>query len=217
MRNVKLYAIFVVLFGLSAIAFLSGVTPQGVFNSLFSQGYAYTESSQGVLFGSNEATPTEMLGVLAAKQSFILSPRMVLGNSALNTAAANLLIQDQIVLGGHQKTTLTVIRVYENGTPSAKWVSCQTDYGSAQGNETISVEDCSKLLDTQNSVILELDFPNSSQARPIVELFANRVTIKPVRAEDVSGVNFLFLRGMFSDAEDLIGAANTTVGGTDTN
>lgn len=216
MRNAKLYAIFVVLFGLAAIAYLSGVTPQGVLNALFSQGYTYTESSQGVLFGSNEAVPTELLGVLAAKQSFILSPRMVLGNSALNTAAANLLIQDQIVLGGHQKTTLTVIRVFENGSPSAKWVSCQTDYGSAQGNENISVEECSKLLDTKNSVILELDFPNAQQGRPIVELSSNRVTIKPVRVDDVSGVNFLFLRGMFSDAGTLINAANTTVGGTNT-
>ncbi len=217
MRNAKLYAIFVILFGLAAVAYFSGVTPGGVWNSLFSQGYAYAESSQGVLFGSNEATPAEILDILAAKQSFILSPRMVLGNSALNSAAAAMLVQDQIVLGGHLKTTLTVIRVFENDTPSAKWVSCQTDYGSVQSNETISMEECSNLLNTQNSVILELDFPRSTQARPIVELSSNRVTIKPVSVNDVSGVNFLFLRGMFSDAGKLIDAANTTVGGTNTN
>jgi hypothetical protein len=211
MRNTKLYVLFVILFGIAAVAYLSGITPQGAWNSLFSQGYTYSESQQGVLFASNEAKLSELLPFLASKQSFILSPRMVLGNSPLNTAAANMLIQDQIVLGGHQKTTLTVIRVFENGTPSAKWVSCQTDYGSAKDNETITVEECSELLNTQNSIILELDFPNASQSRPIVELSSSRVIIKPVNENEVSGVNFLFLRAMFSDAEKLIGEANSVV------
>ncbi len=211
MRNLKLYAVFVVLFGLAAFVFFSGVTPSGVWNSLFSQGYAYSESQQGILFASNEAAPTTILVALASAQSFILSPRMVLGNSPLNTAAANMLVQDQIVLGGHQKSTLTVIRVFENSTPNAKLVSCQTDFGSAKDNEAISVEECAVLLDTQNSVVLELDFPNAQQARPIVELSSNRVAIKPVKDTDVSGVNFLFLRAMYPDAEKLIDAANSTV------
>lgn len=216
MRNVKLYLVFVVLFALAAGAYLSGVTPSGVWNALFSSGYTYSESQQGILFVSNEAPPAELAALLASKQSFILSPRMVLGNSPLNSAAAAMLIQDQIVLGGHQKTTLTVIRVYENDSPSARWDSCQTDYGSAKDNEKITVEECVKLLDAKNSVVLELDFPLASQSRPIVEMSSVRVTIKPVKATDVSGVNFLFLRAMFSDAEKLIDAANTTVSSTNT-
>lgn len=211
MRNARLYSIFVALFGVAVIAFLFGVTPQGIINGLFSQGYTHTDSQEGIHFASNEAPPSELLTVLAAKQSFILSPRMVSGNSPLNTAAANMLIQDQIVLGGHQKATFTVIRIYENGSPSAKLLSCQTDYGTAEDNETISVEECNSILSTQNSVILELEFPNSSLSRPVVEMSSSRVIIKPVKDSDVSAVNFLFLRGMFSDAPELIKSANSTV------
>ncbi len=211
MRNARLYSIFVALFGLAVIAFLFGVTPQGIINGLFSQGYTYTDSQEGILFASNEAPPSELLTILAAKQSFILSPRMVSGNSPLNTAAANMLIQDQIVLGGHQKATFTVIRVYENGSPSAKLLSCQTDYGTAEDSQTISVAECDSILSTQNSVILELEFPNSSLSRPVVEMSSSRVTLKPVKDSDVSAVNFLFLRGMFSDASELIKSANSTV------
>ena len=214
MRNVKLYLVFVVLFVFAAGAYLSGVTPSNVWNSLFSQGYVYSESQQGISFVSNEAKPSELASLLASKQSFILSPRMVLGNSPLNTAAAEMLIQDQIVLGGHGKSTLTVIRVFENDSPNAKLVSCQTDYGSAKDNETVSPDECARLLDTQNSVVLELDFPRATNSRPIVEMSSTRVTLKPVKASDVSGVNFLFLRALFSDAEDLIDAANTTVSST---
>ena len=211
MRNARLYSIFAALFGLAVIAFLSGVTPQGIINGLFSQGYTYTNSQEGILFASNEAPPSELLTILAAKQSFILSPRMVSGNSPLNTAAANMLIQDQIVLGGHQKATFTVIRVYDNGSPSAKLLSCQTDYGTAEDNQTISVAECESILSTQNSVILEIDFPNASLSRPVVEMSSSRVTLKPVNESDVAPVNFLFLRGMFSDASELIQSANSTV------
>ncbi|MBM3282271.1 MAG: hypothetical protein FJY86_02945 [Candidatus Diapherotrites archaeon] len=211
MRNGKLYLVFIVLFVLAAGAFLLGITPSSVWNNVFSSGYAYSDSQQGILFASNDAQPSETIPSLAAQQSFILSPRMVIGNSPLNSAAAAMLVQDQIVLGGHQKSTLTVIRVYENDSPSAKWLSCQTDYGSAKDNETITLEECSKLLDTTNSVILELDFPRATMSRPVVEFLSNRVIIKPVKADDVPGVNFLFLRAMYSDAEKLISAANQTV------
>lgn len=217
MRNLKLYSLFVILFALAAGAYFSGLTPHKVWNTLFSQGYTYTESQQGILFASNESKPSELAALLSSKQSFIISPRMITGNSPLNTAASELLIQDQIVLGGHQKTTLTVIRVYENDAPNAKLTSCQTDYGSAKDNETISPEECAKLLDAQNSVVLELDFPLSTMARPIVEMSSSRVTIKPVKASDVSGVNFLFLRALFPDAENLISAANATVSSANKN
>ncbi len=211
MRNAKLYAVFVVLFGIAAFAYLSGVTPHNAWNALFSQGYAYTESAQGILFASNEGVPTQLLSLLSAEQSFIISPHMVLGNSPLNTAAANLLIQDQIVLSGHRKSTLTVIRVFDSSASNGKWVSCQTDFGSGKDNETISVSECVSLLDAPNSVVLELDFPNASQSRPIVELSSKKVTIKPVKDTDVSGVNFLFLRGMFPDAGELIDSTNRVV------
>ncbi len=217
MRNAKLYLVFVLLFGVAVVAYVGGVTPQSAWNALFSQGYKYAEAQEGVLFASNEAKPSELLPLLAQGQSFILSPMMTVGNSALNGYASQGLIQQQIVLAGHRKITTTVIQTYDASHPSSTWQGCQTDFGTAKDNEFVSVEECTTLLRAQNSIVIETLFPNPSLFRPTVEISSNKIVIKPVSAGDIPGVNFLVMRALFSDAEELIQLTNDQVASSQEN
>ncbi len=211
MRNARLYLLFLILFGIAVLFHLSGATPQSLADGLFSTGYAYSESQEGILFGSNEAKPSELLLVLAQKPSFILSPRMVEGNGDIIAFTSQSLVLQQVVLGGNQKITTTVVRVYDSPSPNAKWLGCQTDYGTAQDNETVDVVTCMKILDTTNSVLIEVDFPNASQSRPIVEVSSTRITIKPSKLQDITPSTALLLMSMFSNAQQLIQLTNIAV------
>ncbi len=209
MRNAPLYGLFALLFGFALVLSVTQTSPSELWGSLFSKTYAHTESQQGILFVSDAGTPSEVLSALALKETFILSPIGVSGNLPLNSWVAEALIQQQIVFGGHQKLTQTIVRVYDS--PTGTWLGCQTDFGTATQSTFIKVPECSSLLSTTNAVTLSIAFPDASRAQPLVEVTPSSITIYPVVENDIPGVNFLLMRALYSDAETLIGLANETV------
>jgi hypothetical protein len=210
MRHAPLYSLFAFLFIVSLYLALNQTSPQDVWNRLFSPAsYPYTETQQGILFASKEALPSQILPVLAQKDSFVLSPIGLEGSSSFNSQVAEALIQQQIVLTGHQKVTRTVYRVYD--TPGGKWLNCQTDYGTAKENAVISVGECMTLLDSPNSITLRIEFPDASRAQPLVEVSTQGVILYPVNENDVPGVNFLLMRALYADAPQLIGLTNKVI------
>lgn len=209
MRNAHLYALFVLLFGAALYLAVTQTTPQEVWTKLFSPSYKYTESENGIIFASNDAPIAEVLTYVSQQNSFILSPVGLSTPGSLNGVMGQSIVQQQIVFGGHSKLVRTVIRVYDK--PNGKWVGCQTDYGTSQNSEFISVEECEPLLTSPNSITIYVPFPDASLAQPLVLFTPSSVTINTVKEEDIPGVTFLFLRGLYSDAEQLIGIANEIV------
>lgn len=214
MKNAFLYGIFALLLVMAAFFYVNKVSPVEFVNGLFSKQYAYNESQQGIIFASNVAPPTEIVQGMAQKDSFVLSPSMVVSQSSLNSFVSQALVQQQIVLGGHQKVTTIVVRVYDQ--PHGKWLGCQTDYGTAKQNEFIPVADCLPLLEPGNSILVNIEFPNPSLSVPFIELTENSIALFPVDESDIPGVNYLLLRALFSDADALIGQANQTIVDTQT-
>lgn len=210
MRNGILYAVFALLFVAAVWFTVTNTSPQAFLDGIFAKSYTYKVTEFGVTFASNEAPPATMLSVLSERDSFVLVLRGEPGQTFLNSAMGNALIQEQIILGGHAKATTTVIMAFDK--INGNWINCQTDYGTAQQNVTISIEECGTLLNPTNSVIWDIQFPNPSKPTPFVELTPNRITVFPKNATDIVPVNFLILKSMYADAEQIIGAANTTIG-----
>jgi hypothetical protein len=205
-----LYGLFALLFILATLTYIGYISPSQFVQDVFGTHYKYEESQQGIRFVSNEGKPTALLQQLAQANSFVLVPHasasIADGYNAYWTQA---LVQQEIVLGGHQKNALIATKVFDeqNGT----WKGCQTDYATAKQNQFISVSECQGLLDTPHSAVIEIEFPDAHLRAPIVEITSQKITIRPVLGKDIPGVNFLLMRAMFSDSEQLIGAANEVV------
>jgi hypothetical protein len=207
MKNRFLYGLFGVLFVAALLVYIGFVSPQNVLDGLFNKGYAYSESQQGIKFVSNEAVPSVILEQISGKPSFILSPYMF-DSGELNTFMSQALVQQQIVFTGHQKLTTALIFVHNS---SGDWVGCQTDFGTADQSTFITKEECREFLDSSSAVLIEILLPDETLSQPIVEISSKKITIAPKLASDVPGVNFLLMRSLYSDAEDLIGVANSLV------
>ncbi len=210
MRNGFLYALFALLF-LAAVWFtFSNQSPQAFLDGLFVKSYKYSLTDSGITFASDVAPPGEVLLALSKKDSFVLVLRGESGQTALNSAMANALIEQQIVLAGHKKATTTVVMAFDKMNGS--WINCQTDYGTAKQNVTITKEECGVLLAPSNSVVWEIQFPNPHITLPLFELSADRIVFFPKNIEDIVPATFLTLKTMYPDAEAIIGVANNTIG-----
>ncbi|MEK6902971.1 MAG: hypothetical protein AABX02_05295, partial [archaeon] len=88
--------------------------------------------------------------------------------------------------------------------------------GTAQQNVTISNEECTTLMNPSNSVVWEIQFPNPSKKGPLMELSVNRMVLYPKVMEDIVPATYLALKSMYPDAEAIIGATNSTIGGQQT-
>jgi hypothetical protein len=209
MRNAHLYALFALLFAGAAFLAVTQTTPQELWESVFATKYAYSLSESGIIFASNDAPIDESLSFISQQESFVLSLVGVQGNNPLNGSVGDALVQQQIVLGGNQKLTMTVIRVYD--VPNGKWLGCQTDYGTAKDSQFISIEECQSLLSPVNAFLIVVGFPEPSRSQPLVLLSPKSATLLVPKEEDIPGVNYLFLRTVFPNAEQLIGVANSIV------
>ncbi|MFH0970058.1 MAG: hypothetical protein V1776_01205 [Candidatus Diapherotrites archaeon] len=210
MRNAPLYFLFVLLFALAFYFSVTQTSPSDLWDSFFENSYSHTESQQGIIFASNDAIPSVILATIAQKNSFVLSPVGLKGSASLNKEVADALIQQQIVLGGHQKLTQTILRVYD--TVDGNWIGCQTDFGTGKESEFISLEECNALLHTTNAITIRIAFPDAERKQPLVEVTPTTITIFPVLESDIPGVNFLLMRSLYADAPDLIGLVNQTAG-----
>lgn len=209
MRNVHLYALFALLFAGALFLAVTQTSPQELWEKIFATKYEYSLQESGILFASNEAPIEESLTFIGQQDSFVLSPVGLQTNGSLNGFIGDALVQQQIVLGGNQKLTMTVIRVYD--VPNGKWVGCQTDYGTAKDSQFISIGECQSLLSPSSAFVIRTEFPDSSRSQPLVLLSSTTATIYVPKEEDIPGVNYLFLRGVFKNAEQLIGVANQIV------
>lgn len=209
MRNGFLYALFALLF-IAAIWFtFSNQSPQAFLDTVFAKSYKHSVTESGIVFASDVAPPADVLSSLSGQGSFVLVLRGESGQTALNSAMANALIEMQIVLGGHKKATTTVAMVFDK--VNGNWLNCQTDYGTAYQNVTITKEECGVLLNPSNSVVWEIQFPNPHKALPLVELSSNRIVLFPKNIEDIVPATFLTLKSMYPDAEAIISATNSTI------
>ncbi len=213
MKNTSLYGVFLLFLGVAAFAYVNHITPTTLWEDLFSKKYAYNQTQSGIRLVSDVALPSEILAFYRIKGSFILSPHMILGEPGeLNSYMSQALIQQQIVLVGYNKVTTTLVRVYD--APNGKWVGCQTDYGTGKQNEFISVEECGPLLNSPDSLLFSIEFPDEKKQTPLIALSESEIRIMPVKPSDIPGLTFLVLRSAFPDAEELIKAANKVVENT---
>ncbi len=210
MKHQFLYGLFALLFIVASLTYVGYISPQAFVNQWWGQRFSFEETQQGIRFVSNEAKPSTLVAGLAEAPSFVL---VMHASETLedqyNAYWTQALVQQQIVLVGHDRLTLIAIKVFDkvNGT----WKGCQTDFATAKQNEFISIAACQQLMDTQNSAVIEVLFPDASLSAPIVEVTSRKISIRPVKGTDIPGVNFLLMRSMFSDAEELIGLANAFV------
>ncbi len=209
MRNVHLYALFALLFAGALFLAVTQTTPQELWGKIFATKYEYSLTESGILFASNDASIEESLAFIGQQKSFVLSPVGLQTNGSLNGLIGDALVQQQIVLGGNQKLTMTVVRVYD--VPNGKWLGCQTDYGTAKDSQFIGLEECQSLLSPSNSYVILTAFPDDSLSQPLVLISPTSTVIYTPKEEDIPGVNYLFLRGVFKNAEQLIGVANQVV------
>ncbi|MEK6970080.1 MAG: hypothetical protein AABW68_00095, partial [archaeon] len=163
MRNAHLYVLFVLLFGGAAFLAVTQTSPLELWARFIAPSYAYSLSENGVLFASNDAPIPESLEFIRRQESFVLSPVGLEANGTLNGLVGEALIQQQIILGGNQKFTMTVIRVYD--APGQTWLGCQTDYGTAKESVFIPVPECQVLLSPSNSFVFFTEFPDASRDR----------------------------------------------------
>lgn len=207
MKHQFLYGVFAVLFILASLTYVGYISPQAFVNQWWGQHYEFEESQQGIRFVSNEAKASTLLQDLSKAPSFVLVAHASNEiNDQYNAYWTQALVQQQIVLAGYERLTLVIVKVFDkvNGT----WKGCQTDFATAQQNEFISIAACQQLIDTQNSAVIEVVFPDASLSAPIVEVTSQKITLRPVKGTDIPGVNFLVLRAMFPDAQALIDLAN---------
>ncbi len=207
MKHQFLYGAFAILFILASLTYVGYISPQAFVNQWWGQRYSYEEVQQGIRFVSNEAKPSVLLNELAKAPSFVLvAHASALTEDQYNAYWTQALVQQQIVLVGHDRLTLIIVKVFDK--VNGAWKGCQTDFATAQQNEFISIAACQQLIDTQNSAVIETVFPDASLSAPIVEVTSQKITLRPVKGIDIPGVNFLLLRAMYSDAGQLIDLAN---------
>lgn len=214
MKNHFLYGLFALLFVVATLTYIGFISPSAFLQDIFGKRYAFEESQQGIRFVTDlDKKPSELLAEAATHKSFILSPAASESvEEGYNVYWTQALVQQQIVLGGNGKVTLVLVRVFDK--VNGEWTSCQTDYATSEQSQTIGLEECRQLLNSPDSILIEVHFPDEELRAPIVEVSPNKITLNPVLARDIPGVNFLLMRSMFLNAERLIGASNQIVGQT---
>lgn len=163
---------------------------------------------EGVLIDAGQGSPYTAFSELSNSNSFIISPQMyeptvVLDQYMFNGAA--LFIQ---VLEGNRKGVEQVFRVY---SPDNEMLYCVTNRGDLSIQETISVEECNLLLQSEDRAIILIQFPDNSLPRPELKLAPGRLTAKPKSYSDIGSTCFLALRIMYENAQAVVEASNLLV------
>ena len=198
------------LFVLATLTYIGFISPGKFVQDIFSKRYAFEENQQGIRFVSDLGKPSELLTELSNQKSFILSPAAsATASEGYNGFWTQALVQQQITFSGNGKVTLVVVRIFDQ--VNGAWKSCQTDYATGEQSQNIGLAECQQLLASPNSILVEVNFPDSGLRAPVVEISPQKVSLTPVLARDIPGVNFLLMRAMFPNAGDLIGAANQIV------
>ena len=164
---------------------------------------------EGVLVSSSSGSPFAAFSSLSKSSSFIVSPQMHEPVGSLETYMFNgaaLFIQ---VLQGNQKGIVQVIRVFNSRN---EMVYCSTNLGDVKTEQSLSVQECNDLLDSEGKTVVLIQFPDNSQLQPVIELDGKKMAIKPKGYEDIGGTCFLALRIMYKNSEDIINASNLIVG-----
>jgi len=164
---------------------------------------------EGVLIHSSTEEPRKAFSRLAQSPSFVVSPQLyepvaTIDQYMFNGAA--LFIQ---VLEGNRKSVVQAIRVYN---PKNELQYCLTNYGDINKAVTLSIAECNKMLQSQKSTVVLIQFPDESQPTPAIELAGQRITIKPKSYRDIAHTSFLALRIMYKNSQDLIDTSNLIVG-----
>ncbi len=171
--------------------------------------YRYIVSARGVDFVSNSAEPAQLLSEIRESTDFIVAPQFS-EKGPENTYMTSALTAFNTVLVGNGKKVTSVGRVLgEDG----EIISCQTNLGDARTSKELTGEECRKLLSesADYAVTIIVSFPDTRLGAPRVYLSPGRVEVTPSSFENVSYVSYVFLSGLYPDAESAISRVNTVV------
>ncbi len=167
--------------------------------------YKYREVIENIEFLSNKVKPLDYLHQIKEKRHyFILTAEMEKENIEINPKMAQAITLYNAVLFANKRELITILKVFKDHNLQY----CQTNLGDLRKNIEISVNECNKILTNLDSnFLIEIKKPqNYSYSKIIVE--PPIITIIPKSPEKIQEVNYLLLKAIFPNTDNIIGAVN---------
>lgn len=171
--------------------------------SSYSAQFAYSFESENVLFVSNTVHPGEFLSSVGSKDYFMVSPAFYeSGSTSFMTESLTLFNSVLIVKG---KSVKTLARVVD---PQKNLLYCQSNDGNVLENFQVDTALCMQELGSFQGIVFEIELPDPSLSKSMVEISGNRVILSPKDYSEVPRVSFVVISTIFPDASEIIGSVN---------
>lgn len=173
-----------------------------IFSNSFKE-FAFEEQVEGVLFVSNLGKPLELLKAKEGVGSFVVSPAFFESGSASYMSQSLALFNSVLIVKGKEVKTLG--RVVDS---SGNLLYCQSNDGNYMENFRVEANECLQELGLASGTVLFVELPDSSLSMSTVEVYQEKVVLKPKDFSEVSRVSFVVLKSIFPDAEEVIKSIN---------
>ncbi len=154
----------------------------------------------------SEGNPFEIFPEFAENNVFLISPQMNEKAKSVDHAIFNGTALFLQVLEGNGRNTVQVLRIYDS---EENFVYCLTNLGDVTVSEELSPEECLEYLSSENGAIVLIESPDKTLSKPVIEISANKLVVRPKTNDDIGDTSFLALRIMFTNSEEIIAGANT--------
>ncbi|GEM_PF-2325364 len=182
-----------------------------LFNGGSSQ-HKYTVTTQGVEFVSDIAEPSEILSGLRESREFVVSPQFSAKGPENSYMTASLTAFNAVLIAKGKKVTVVGRVLDEKGAIA----SCETNLADPRTSKELGAGECKEMLsgfEASGTPIVRISFPDGRLAKPRVEMAsAASITLSPSSFGNVSHVSYVFLSGLYPDAETIISNVNGVVG-----
>ena len=174
-----------------------------IFSSVF-RSHVFETELEGVLFVSDYAEPAGFFSAVPAGfNDFVVSPEFSETGSTSFMSQSLALFNSVLVAKG--KNVETVARVVDF---EQKILYCQVNDGNVLENQRIESLACKEKLENFPGLVFFIELPQVELSRPMVEVFENRVVLRPRVFEEVAPMSFLVLSKMYPDAAQIIESMN---------
>lgn len=174
-----------------------------IFSNVF-KAHAFESEHEGVSFVSDYAEPIGFLkAVPMGFNDFAISPEFSETGSTSFMTQGLTLFNSVLIAKGEKVETIARVVDFEQ-----RLLYCQVNDGNVLENRRIEASECQSKLDSQKGVVFFLELPDSKLSLSTVEVFENKVYIRPKTFEEVARVSFLVLSIMYPDAREIIESLN---------
>lgn len=183
-----------------------------LFSGAFSSQSRYSATVQGVEFVSDSAEPSAILSALRESPEFVVSPQFSAKGPENSYMTSALTAFNAVLIAKGKKVTVVGRVLDEKGAIA----SCQTNLGDPRTSKELGAGECAQLLsglESSGKSIVRISFPDPTLKKPRVEMAsAAPITLIPSSFENVAQVSYVFLSGLYPDAESIISGVNVAVG-----